>query len=415
MFRYFYDSELRLRQLGECSLAEQLEGFAGWLASVGYTRGPGQALIRGAAHLGDWLSARGFSFDQLDRGLIVSFVGHVHRCQCTTPFRGRGRTHAAGARRLFEHLRSIGVLLPTDAKAETGSPLVERFADWMRQYRGVTESTLASGLPLVKEFIEALGDDTAAYDASSVRAFVLARASRHGHSRAAAVVGSVRMFLRFLAMHGHCPPELVATVPTVAGWKLSSLPRYIGADDIERLVAVCDPATPGGARDRAVILLLARLGLRAADVRDLCLGDINWSQGKMRVMGKGRLETWLPLPQDVGDAVLYYLENARPAIDDDRVFLRVLAPITPFRSSGPISKLVCRAIRRAGIETPSMGAHLLRHSAATEMLRQGASLDLIGAVLRHRCVDTTAHYAKVDFTELRLVAQPWPVEGGSSC
>ena len=123
----------------------------------------------------------------------------------------------------------------------------------------------------------------------------------------------------------------------------------------------------------------------------LCLGDINWSQGKVRLMGKGRLETWLPLPQDVGDAVLYYLENARPAIDDDRVFLRVLAPITPFRSSGPISKLVCRAIRRAGIETPSMGAHLLRHSAATEMLRQGASLDLIGAVLRYRCVGYKKH------------------------
>jgi site-specific recombinase XerD len=413
MLRYFYDSELRLRQLGESPLAEQLEGFAGWLASAGYKRGPGQAVIRGAAHLGDWLSARGVSFDQLDRGLIDSFVGHVRRCQCNTPFRGRGRTHAAGARRLFEYLRSIGVLLPTEAEAD--SALVARFADWMRQYRGVTESSLASGLPLVREFFEALGDDTAAYDASSVRAFVLARASRHGHSRAAAVVGSVRMFLRFLAMYGHCPLELVAAVPTVAGWKLSSLPRYIGADDIERLVAVCDPATPGGARDRAVILLLARLGLRAADVRDLCLGDIDWSQGKVRVMGKGRVETWLPLPQDVGDAVLCYLENARPAIDDDRVFLRVHAPITPFRSSGSISKLVCRAIRRAGIETPSMGAHLLRHSAATEMLRQGASLDLIGAVLRHRCVDTTDHYAKVDFTELSVVAQPWPVEGGSSC
>jgi site-specific recombinase XerD len=132
-------------------------------------------------------------------------------------------------------------------------------------------------------------------------------------------------------------------------------------------------------------------------------------------MGKGRCETWLPLPQDVGDAVLHYLTRARPAIDDDHVFLRVYAPLGPLPSSGPISKLVRRALQRAAIDAPSMGAHVLRHSAATDLLRQGVSLDVIGAVLRHRCIESTAHYAKVDVAALQLVAQPWPADGGTPC
>jgi site-specific recombinase XerD len=158
------------------------------------------------------------------------------------------------------------------------------------------------------------------------------------------------------------------------------------------------------------------LGLRAGDVRDLLLSDIDWLQGRLRVMGKGRCESWLPLPQEVGDAVLHYLEHFRPRIDEAHVFLRVYAPLGPLPSSGPISKLVRRAIQRAGIQAPSMGAHVLRHSAATAMLREGVSLDIIGAVLRHRSMESTAHYAKVDAALLRAVTQSWPIEEGAlSC
>jgi integrase/recombinase XerD len=200
-----------------------------------------------------------------------------------------------------------------------------------------------------------------------------------------------------------------------ANWRLAALPRYLAADDIERLVAACDRATAAGARDRAVILLCARLGLRAGDVRDMRLGDVDWSQGRLRVLGKGRCETWLPLPQEVGDAMLQYLEQYRPAIGDDHVFLRLHAPLGPLPSSGPIAKLVCRALKRAGISAPSQGAHVLRHSAATALLRQGVSLDVIGAVLRHRSVESTAHYAKVDVARLRAIAQPWAMAGGEPC
>lgn len=412
--REFVESEFKRRQFRQCPVGQHLDGFAKWLRSAGYKRRPGQLLLRGAAHLGHWTSARGVETGRIRAGVLDAFARHLPTCACPHPFQGRDRYHREGAHRFVTHLQRVGVVPPPAPAPEPVPPLVETFSAWMRQHRGVRESTLGNYLPLVQEFLATLGDDAAAYDAVRVRAFILARASRFGRSRAKSVVNAVRMFLRFLAVGGHCPADLAAAVPRIAHWKLSSLPRYLVADDVARLVAACEPATAAGARDRAVLLLLARLGLRAGDVRDLRLGDLDWSRGRLRVMGKGRCETWLPLPQEVGDAILHYLTRFRP-VRDDHVFLRVYAPLGPLPSSGPIAKLVRRAIHRAGITAPSQGAHVLRHSAATALLRQGASLDVIGAVLRHRCIESTAHYAKVDGALLRMVAPPWPAAGGRPC
>lgn len=414
MWDFCIQSDFRLRRLRQCPVGEHMNGFAGWLHSAGYQRRPAQLALRAAAHLGHWTSARGIPSGRLDEQLDA-FVRHLPGCTCPHDFQGRDDYHAAGGRRFVEYLQTIGHVPPHCAEPEAMPPLVKGFRDWMREHRGVADSTLAKDIPLVGEFVAALGDDAATYDAGEVRAFIFARASRHGSGRAKTVAEAVRMFLRFLAAHGYCSAELIAAVPRIAHWKLSYLPRYISAQAIEQLVAACDPTTTAGARDRAIILLLARLGLRAGDVRDLRLADIDWPQGRLRVLGKGRCEIWLPLPQAPGDALLHYLAHFRPQIDDDHVFLRIHAPLGPLPSSGPISKLVRRTIQRAGIETPSLGAHMLRHSAATEWLRQGSSLELIGAVLRHRCIESTAHYAKVDVAMLRLVAQPWPVNGGSPC
>jgi integrase/recombinase XerD len=161
-------------------------------------------------------------------------------------------------------------------------------------------------------------------------------------------------------------------------------------------------------RDRAILLLLARLGLRAGDIVSLRLGDFDWQQGTLSVRGKGRRETRLPLPQDAGNAVLAYLERARPRVAGDWVFFLLNAPIRPLTSSGVVTSIVRSAIRKAGIDAPTKGARLLRHSAATAMLRGGATLDMVGAVLRHRSSDMTAHYAKVDVPMLQQIAQPWP-------
>lgn len=413
MLGFYIDSEFKQSQLRQCPVAAHLDGLCAWMRSARYKRRPGQLQLRGAAHFGYWAAARGVPTGEIDEGVLVAFAKHLPGCKCAHPFRGRDRYHQEGAQQLLAYLQRVGVVPISTARSETVPPLVEQFSAWLRQHRGVRESTLGNYVPLVQEFLAAVGDDPGEYDATKVRAFILAQADRSGRGRIKSVVNAVRMFLRFLAVAGACPADLAAAVPRIAQWKLAALPRYLAAADVERLVSACTPTTTAGARDRAVILLLARLGLRAGDVRDLRLGDIDWARGRLRVMGKGRCETWLPLPQEPGDAVLQYLTSYRPAIDDDHVFLRIHAPVGPLPSSGPVSKLVRRALERAQITAPSRGAHVLRHSAATTLLRHDVALDVIGAVLRHRSVQSTAHYAKVDVTRLRAVAQPWPTIGGA--
>jgi integrase len=219
---------------------------------------------------------------------------------------------------------------------------------------------------------------------------------------------SLRAFLRYLAVAGRCQAGLDGAVPAYAHWRLADMPRYLAADQVGRLIAACDGDAVARRRDRAIVLLLVRLGLRAGDVAQLRLEDIEWQTGSLRVAGKSRTEVRLPLPQDVGDAIAGYLEY-RPLMDPgDHVFLRTIAPCRPFRRGDGISSVVKRLMKRAGVVTPVKGAHALRHTAATEMLRHGVPLDKIGLVLRHRGIDTTAYYAKADVALLKQVAQPWP-------
>ncbi|MGH8605807.1 MAG: hypothetical protein ACREXR_24355, partial [Gammaproteobacteria bacterium] len=240
MLEFYVGSDTRLRHLRQCPLGEHLEGFAGWLRAAGYQRRPAQLALRGAAHLGHWTSARGVPTERLDEEVLDAFARHLPTCACAHAFQGHDDYHVAGARRFIEHVRAVGVLPPIDAKPETVAPFIERFSDWMRHHRGVTESTLTNYMPLVKEFVASLGDDPTTYDTRRVRAFIFARASGRGAARAKSVVNAVRMFLRFLAVYGYCSPDLVAAVPGIAQWKLSSLPRYISASAIEQLVATCD-------------------------------------------------------------------------------------------------------------------------------------------------------------------------------
>jgi len=230
-------------------------------------------------------------------------------------------------------------------------------------------------------------------------------------SQLTTVTSALRGYLRFLAAFGLCRPGLDQAVPPVPQWRLSALPRYLPTADVECMIASCDLATPMGLRDQAALLLLARLGLRAGDIRDMRLDDLDWASATVRVCGKGRRGVRLPLPQDAGDAVLAYVERGRPTVTEDRLFLRTMAPYRPFATSSSVATIVDRALRQAGVDDPpSRGASLLRHSAATTMLRAGATLEAVGALLRHRSLDMTAHYAKVDVHMLETIAQPWPGE-----
>jgi len=283
------------------------------------------------------------------------------------------------------------------------------FCRWMRQQRGTCDATLYNYSLHLRDLLKRLGEDPGKFDAQNLRQFVLETSQRCGWAAAKKSTTAVRMFLRFLISDGKCAAGLDASIPALAHWRLSSLPRYLQSDEVERVIASCDPATPVGRRDRAILLLLARLGLRAGDIVQLRLDDLDWTQAAIRVSGKGRRQTLLPLTQEIGDAIATYIKDGRPQTGADTLFIRSRAPFRALASHCAISVVVARAMRRAGVTCPSRGAaHVLRHFVASSMLRQGASLQEIAVILRHRSITTTEIYAKVDVVALQQIAQPWP-------
>ena len=287
--------------------------------------------------------------------------------------------------------------------------MLTSFCDWMRRQRGVSDATLSIYRFELRAFIKDLGEDPHMYDARNLRQFVLDKSQHSGWASARKCICAVRMFLRFLISQGRCPDYLYASIPTFAHWRLSALPFYLQADQVEQVIASPDLASSLGRRNRAILLLLARLGLRASDIVQLRLDDLDWREGMIRVSGKGRRQTVLPLTQEVGDALAAYIKDHRPQADTDAVFVRSSAPYRTFADSTAISILVARAMRRTGINCSKRGAaHILRHSVASAMLRQGVSLQDIDGVLRHRSIATTEIYAKVDVLTLGQIAQPWP-------
>jgi site-specific recombinase XerD len=341
---------------------------------------------------------------------LATFSEHLRTCRCPRAMGGRRNHHTIFGARLFrQHLVEIGVCRPVAAAAQHAEPcLVAGFKVWLRKHRGAADSTIRLYARDAAQLMAALGDDPERWEPAAIRGFYLDRADHCGKGTFEKLTTSLRAFLRYLVVEGRCRAGLVDVVPGYAHWRLANLPRYLAPEQISRLIAACEGEVVERRRDRAILLLLVRLGLRAGDVAHLRLHDIEWETGSLRVSGKSRYEVRLPLPQDVGDAIAAYL-SSRPSIcPSDHVFLRNIAPFRPLRNGDGISSVVKRLMQRAGIVAPVKGAHLLRHTAATEMLRHGVPLEKIGLVLRHRGIDTTAHYAKVDVTHLKQIAQPWP-------
>jgi integrase/recombinase XerD len=401
----------RPRRMKPGSVAQHLEGFATELALLGCTSLTINDFLTSATHFGAWLEARGLSFAGID-GQTVSAFGS-HRCQCpgSKKLKRISRHYTARVQRFVNYLQQQGAISAiTNSPVEAPSPL-NSFRDWLLSHRGLALPTVDRHLRLVTQMLPALGDNPAAYNAAYVRKVILDRIRDCRPANAKTMVGALRVYLRFLATSGACQAGLDHALPCVAEWRLSSLPRYLDAAQAARLIDSCEKNGPQGLRDRAIVLLLIRLGLRAGDIAGMRPGDIDWQDATLRVRGKGRRDVCLPLPQDAGDAVLDYMECARPQVPIDRVFLCAYAPFRALRSGTIVSEIVRAALQRAGIENPpSYGANLLRHTAATMMLRGGSTLHEIGTVLRHKSPDTTAHYAKVDVAALRQIAQLWPDE-----
>jgi site-specific recombinase XerD len=411
MLESYFKLDRTLRRLRAEPTGRYMDDFGETLHTKGYGVWAGQAYLRAAAHLGIWIKRRGLSVTKLSEEVIGEFSCHLPLCRCLGKNQGIYDDAVIGARHFLSHLRETGV-------APAGAPLqkpplpalIDGFQRWMLQHRGVSESTLTPYRSILTKLLGVVGETPGNYNAHVLRRSVEMQTSRCGRSWAKLVITTARMFLRYLVVHNLCDPALVDALPTIAHWKRASCPDYLSKEEVEKLIVACNPATAEGARDRAVLLLLVRLGLRAGDIVHLRHRDIDWEQGAVLVTGKGRRQSVLPLPQDAGDGILNYLEHWRPDLRDEHVFLRVNAPFVPLASSSAVSSLVNRAARRARLSANRIGAHLLRHTAASLMLQKGVSLQTIGGLLRHQSLDTTVLYAKVDVEMLSELAQPWPGE-----
>jgi site-specific recombinase XerD len=290
--------------------------------------------------------------------------------------------------------------------------LEEAYERFLVCERGLTSATVENYLPTVHTFLtERFGTEVAQLDqlvAQDANRFVLRHAQHFSRARTKLIVTALRSFLRFAHQRGDIPVDLASAVLPAMHWRLSGLPKSLAPEQVESMLASCDRRTSIGRRDYAILLLLARLGLRAGEVVAITLDDLDWNTGLVTVSGKGQRREPLPLPHEVGEALVDYLRYVRPACTTRRLFVRLFAPHRGFASSVAICNVVRRALTRAGIDPPFKGSHVLRHSLATNMLRRGASLEEIGQLLRHRHPQTTQIYAKVDLEQLRTLAQPWP-------
>jgi len=411
MLEIYFKRDNTLRRLRAEPTGRYMDDFATALHTKGYGVWAGQAYLRAAAHLGIWMKQKGLSVMTLDEEVIREFARHLSSCHCLSKNRGIYDDAVIGADHFLNHLRGSGVVPSGVPHKKPPLPtVVDGFARWMRQHRGVTESTLKTYQSILTKLLGTVGETPGSYNARVLRRGVELQTTSCGRSWAKLVITTVRMFLRYLVVQGLCDANLVDALPTIAHWKRASCPDYLSKEEVKKLISACNPATAQGARAVAVLLLLIRLGLRAGDIVCLRHADIDWEQGALRLTGKGRRQSLLPLPQDVGDAILNYVEHWRPDIRDEHVFLRVNAPFAPLASASAISSLVNRVARRARLSASRLGAHVLRHTAASLMLRQGVSLQAIGCVLRHQSIETTVLYAKVDVEMLSEIAQPWPAE-----
>jgi len=395
-------------------LDQYLAGYALRLEAIGYSKPAYAGRLSQARHFAEWILQSRIPAHEITDATIEQFALHNCRCGIRTK-RGRRADSAGtadrrrGARRFVDFVREHGVINPSaPPDIPEVDPRLAGFVQWLRRERGATAETIRRYRQEAGRWIGALGADPKHYNAAAIRSIVLDQGPERSRSSIRMTVTVLRAFLRFTVSQGLCAPFLLHAVPPAVRRKLSIVPRTIPAATIEDIIASCGVTTPVAIRDRAILLLLARMGLRAGDVWRLRLSDIDWRDGRLRLHGKSRRGTTLPLPQDAGDALLAYIENARPVVSTDRVFLRTQAPFTPLRSSAEIAGIVARILKRGGFSGLPTGAHVFRHSLASVWLRDGADLDQIGVALRHASRDTTAIYAKVDVEMLAGVAQPWP-------
>jgi site-specific recombinase XerD len=392
----------------EGPLAAYLDQFAGLLDGQGFElHGLGQQ-VRAAARFSRWL--------QLHQVSAEALTDEHARCFLDDPAeQGFVRQGAAAAlRRLLDLLRQLEVCgaAPAPSAPTPVQRTIAAYGVYLQKELGLSAKTVVQYCSFAVAFLsEHFGSgpvDLARLRGRDVIQFVLQQAARLSPARAKAATIALRSFLRYVRYCGGTQYDLAGTVPTVANWSMTAIPRAIAPDHLRAVLASCRGDTPIGRRDYAILMLLARLGLRSSEIVSLTLDSIDWEASSIAVVGKADHAAVLPLPAEVGEAIAQYLQSGRPICTCRALFLRATAPIRGLGAGQTIGTIVAAAISRAGVKTRYRGAHQFRHALATDMLRQGATLTEIGSLLRHQHPKTTGIYAKVDFDALRPLGLPWP-------
>lgn len=405
----FINKEVVLLRTPDGPLAMQIRAFAQWQKAKGYAQGSIHRQVLLVAGFSHWLKQRGVSLRDVSSDQPSQYLRD--RARRVRPYQG----DAAALRHLLDFLRREGVIAVEKLAPRRLTPAEQCAHEYEKHLRdacALARTTIVNYVPFIRGFLTDRFSDgpvrLARLNANDVVRFVRRRAPQLHLKRAKLLTTALRSFLRYARYRGEVVLDLAAAVPIVANWSMPSIPRAIGASQIRQLLASIDRRSVTGRRDYAIVLLLARLGLRSGEVALLDLEDIDWEAGQVSVRSKRGQRTALPLPADVGAAIAAYLRHGRPRSASRRVFLRSKAPICGFLGQCGIGSIIRHALQRAGIQAPTSGTHQFRHALATQMLRHGASLSEIGEILRHRSPQTTTIYAKVDLKALRKLALPWP-------
>jgi site-specific recombinase XerD len=385
-------------------LGSQVEGYRAWLLGLGYTPATVRNMLKDLGQVGRWSAAEGLELADLNEQRMAAFLAARQAA---------GRRRALGMRAmvpLLSYLRDTGVVPAGRVSLTPLGELLGQYRSWMVQERNLALATVLRYENTARRFLQeqaSAGDAfaPAGLTGADINAFLLRECDRVSAGSAKGRVAELRSILQFLYLQGITPLRLGTAVPPVGGWRFATVPPTLTAADVQALLDSCDRSSPIGARNFAILMLIARLGLRSIEVARLELCDVDWRAGEIVVRGKARRRDRLPLPADVGEALVAYLSCGRNPGNARHLFLTAKAPRGPIRAD-LVGDVVERVCQRAGL--PHVGPHRLRHALAGELLRQGVGLVAIGQVLRHQDLATTALYAKVDLVALRRVAQVWP-------
>ncbi len=408
--KYFFRDQSTMSKFHIHPLGKYMDAYAKWLHDAGYSRNLGRTRLRLVARLSPWLKRHHIAVADLSWEHIQKYLNMKARKR-----RNPNRDDASALRQFMNFLDHEGVIQTKKVIPIEQDPLEQllcNYARYLENERALSHGSIAIYRRHVSCFlIESFSNkavDFSNLNSYGITNYVRMRAVDGSKSTSKLMCTALRSFLKFARYQGYIDTELGASVPTVANWRMASLPKALPSGEVEKVLNSCNRETAIGRRDYAILLTLARLGLRAGEVLSLRLDDIDWKNGTIMVRGKGSTLSQMPLPADVGEAIVLYLQNGRPNCSVRTMFLTGQAPNKGFATAAAISNIVREAFARAGIEVGKGAAHKFRHTLATNLLKKGASLPDIAELLRHQTLDCTTIYAKVDLSSLQSLVVAWP-------